>query len=58
MNLIRLGQGFKKEDLNNKIYLQEYLDRGYATLKEIITFLKKTYCSTIGVEYMHICRSY
>jgi len=49
-----LGQGFKKEDLNKKIYLQEYLDRGYATLKEIITFLKNTYCSTIGVEYMHI----
>jgi len=49
-----LGQGFKKEDFNKKIYLQEYLDRGYATLKEIITFLKNTYCSTIGVEYMHI----
>jgi len=49
-----LGQGFKKEELDNKIYLQEYLDRGYATLKEIVTFLKNTYCSTIGVEYMHI----
>ena len=48
------GQGFKKEDLNKKIYLQEYLDRGYATLEEIIAFLKNTYCSTIGVEYMHI----
>ena len=34
-----LGHGFKKEDLNKKIYLQEYLDRGYATLEEIITFL-------------------
>jgi len=49
-----LGQGFKKEDFNKKIYLQQYLDRGYATVKEIITFLKNTYCSTIGVEYMHI----
>ena len=49
-----LSHGFKKEDFNKKIYLQEYLDRGYATLKEIITFLKNTYCSTIGVEYMHI----
>ena len=47
-------QGFKKEDFNKKIYLKEYLDRKYATIKEIITFLKKTYCSTIGVEYMHI----
>ena len=49
-----LGQGFKKEDFDKKIYLQEYLDRGYATLEQIITFLKNTYCSTIGVEYMHI----
>ena len=48
------GHGFKKEDFNKKIYLQEYLDRGYATVKEIITFLKNTYCSTIGAEYMHI----
>ena len=47
-------QGFKKEDFNKKIYLKEYLDRKYATIKEIITFLKKTYCSTIGAEYMHI----
>ena len=38
------GHGFKKEDFNKKIYLQEYLDRGYATLEEIITFLKNTYC--------------
>jgi len=46
--------GFKKEDYNQKIYLRGYLDRDYATINEILTFLKKTYCSTIGVEYMHI----
>jgi len=46
--------GFKKEDYNKKIYLHSYMDRGYATINEIIPFLKKTYCSTIGVEYMHI----
>ena len=28
--------GFKKEDFNKKIYLKEYLDRKYATIKEII----------------------
>ena len=44
----------KKEDFNKAIYLQEYLDRGYATLNEIIAFLQNTYCSTIGAEYMHI----
>ena len=46
--------GFKKEDYDKKIYLHEYMDRGYATIKELLSFLKKTYCSTIGVEYMHI----
>jgi len=46
--------GFKKEDYNKKIYLGEYMDRNYATVNEIISFLKKTYCSTIGAEYMHI----
>ena len=46
--------GFKKEDYNKKIYLHEYMDRGYATIKDLLSFLRKTYCSTIGVEYMHI----
>ena len=46
--------GFKKEDYNKKIYLHSYMDRGYATINEILTFLRNTYCSTIGVEYMHI----
>jgi len=46
--------GFKKEDYNKKISIHSYLDRGSATINEILSFLRKTYCSTIGVEYMHI----
>jgi len=46
--------GFKKEDYNKKIYLNGYLDMNYATVNEMLSFLRKTYCSTIGVEYMHI----
>ena len=46
--------GFKKEDYNKKIYVGEYMDRKYATINELLSFLRKTYCSTIGVEYMHI----
>ena len=46
--------GFKKNDYNTKIYLNGFLDRDYATISEIVSFLKKTYCSTLGVEYMHI----
>jgi len=46
--------GFKKEDYNKKIYLNGYLDQDYATVRQMLSFLRKTYCSTIGVEYMHI----
>jgi len=46
--------GFKKEDYDKKIYVGEYMDREYATINELLSFLRKTYCSTIGVEYMHI----
>ena len=48
------NHGFKKEDYNKKIYLNGYLDRDYATVNEMLTFLRKNYCSTIGAEYMHI----
>jgi len=47
--------GFKKEDYNRKIYIGAYMDKkGYATINEILSFFRKTYCSNIGVEYMHI----
>ena len=46
--------GFKKEDYNKKIYIGAYMNKGYATINEILSFFRKTYCSTIGVEYMHI----
>ena len=46
--------GFKTEDYKTQIYLNGYLDRPYANLNEILSFLRKTYCETIGVEYMHI----
>ena len=47
--------GFKKEDYNKKIYLGAYMDTGgYSSINEILSFFRKIYCSTIGVEYMHI----
>tara|TARA_B100000686_G_scaffold28597_1_gene28835 strand:+ start:8828 stop:11716 length:2889 start_codon:yes stop_codon:yes gene_type:complete len=46
--------GFKKEDYNKKIYLGKYMNKKYATINDILTFFRKVYCSTIGVEYMHI----
>ena len=51
-----LDHGFKKEDYNKKIYLGSYMDteKGYGTINGILSFFRKIYCSTIGVEYMHI----
>jgi len=46
--------GFKKENYNKKIFLHSYLDKGHASINELILFLKRIYCSSIGVEYMHI----
>ena len=46
--------GFKKEEYNKKIYIGAYMDKGYVTINEILHFFRKIYCSTIGVEYMHI----
>ena len=46
--------GFTSEDLNRKIFLDNYMDIGHATIKEITANLRKIYCSSIGAEFMHI----
>ena len=46
--------GFKKEDYDTKIYLDGIINRQYSDIREILGFLKKTYCGKIGYEYMHI----
>ncbi len=46
--------GFTKEEYDKEIFLENYMDQKYSSLNNIISFLKKIYCSSIGVEYMHI----
>jgi len=46
--------GFQKEDYDNKIFLDGIINRQYANLREILSFLRKTYCGPIGYEFMHI----
>ena len=46
--------GFYLKDYNRKIFLDGVLGLQYANLKEILEILKKTYCSTIGYEFMHM----
>lgn len=46
--------GFSDSDLNKRIFLDEVLGLKYATLKEILDILNRTYCSNIGFEFMHM----
>jgi len=46
--------GFSEDDFNKKIFLDEVLGLKYATLKEILEILNRTYCSNIGFEFMHM----
>ncbi len=50
LNIEKLG--FKKEELDTKFPTCAFLDKQEAPLKEIIEALQKTYCGTIGIEYM------
>ena len=46
--------GFSKKDFDRKIFLDGVLGLQYADLNKILQILKKTYCSTIGYEFMHM----
>ena len=46
--------GFTKKDYDRKIFLDGVLGLQYADLNQILSILKKTYCSNIGYEFMHM----
>ena len=46
--------GFTDADWDRPIFINYVLGLETATLREIVETLRKTYCSTIGVEFMHI----
>ena len=46
--------GFSEKDYNREIFIDNVLGLEKATLKEILSVLKDTYCGNIGVEYLHI----
>src|SRR4030095_3292795 len=39
---------------DRKIFIDNVLGLEYATLREMVEILERTYCSTIGVEFMHM----
>ncbi|MBP0577676.1 2-oxoglutarate dehydrogenase E1 component [Labrys sp. LIt4] len=46
--------GFSEADLDRKIFIDHVLGLEFATVREIEAILKRTYCSTLGVEFMHV----
>ena len=46
--------GFTEADFDRRIFLDKVLGLEFATMREIIAILRRTYCQTLGVEFMHI----
>src|SRR5262249_43191011 len=46
--------GFSEADYDRKIFIDHVLGLEFASLREIVAILQRTYCQTLGVEFMHI----
>lgn len=46
--------GFTPQDYDRPIFIDYYLGLEYATIPQMVDVLQRTYCSTMGVEFMHI----
>src|SRR5450631_1889941 len=46
--------GFTEADLDRRIFLDKVLGLEFSSMREIVAILRRTYCQTLGVEFMHI----
>src|SRR5499427_1772249 len=46
--------GFGEADLDRRIFLDHVLGLEFGTVREIVAILRRTYCQTLGVEFLHI----
>ena len=46
--------GFGEADLDRRIFLDKVLGLEFGTIREIIAILRRTYCQTLGVEFLHL----
>jgi 2-oxoglutarate dehydrogenase E1 component len=46
--------GFAESDMDRPIFLDKVLGLEHATVRQIVDILQRTYCGTLGVEFMHI----
>ena len=52
--LLLENYGFTESDLDRPIFINYVLGLEKATLREILAICQKTYCGTMGVEFMHM----
>jgi 2-oxoglutarate dehydrogenase E1 component len=46
--------GFTEADFDRQIFIDNYLGLEFATVPQMLEILKRTYCGTLGIEFMHI----
>jgi len=46
--------GFSGDAMNRPIFIDGYLGLDTATPRQMLDILKRTYCTTLGIEFMHI----
>ena len=46
--------GFTDADLDRPIFLDKVLGLEFGTVRQIVGILRRTYCQTLGVEFLHI----
>jgi 2-oxoglutarate dehydrogenase E1 component len=46
--------GFGEADLDRPIFLDKVLGLEFGTIRQIVAILRRTYCQTLGVEFLHI----
>jgi 2-oxoglutarate dehydrogenase E1 component len=46
--------GFTDADIDRRIFLDRVLGLEFGSLREILAILRRTYCQTLGVEFLHI----
>jgi len=52
--LMPASYGFTEADMDRRIFLDMVLGLEFASMREIVAILRRTYCQTLGVEFMHI----
>jgi len=46
--------GFRESDFDRPIFLDKVLGLEFGTIRQIVGILRRTYCQTLGVEFLHI----